>query len=722
MTAARDTPDSSGTRSLFDPPRNCGAVVNAGRAAVLIDAEAYFRRFAQAAEQAERTIIILGWDFDSRTPLCQPPEQGMPGHLGDFLNALARRKRRLRIHVLNWDYPLLFATDRETRPLYGLSWKPARHVRLRYDNTQPVGGSHHQKIVVIDDAIAFNGGLDLASRRWDTCDHKACDERRTVDGKPYPPFHDVMLAVDGEAARALGRVARERWRNATGETIPGVLPPYEADRWPADLEPTFRDVTVALARTVPPTPVTTEVREIEALYVDMIARARRSIYIENQYFTSDRVGTALAARLAEPDPPEIVLVTRLLSHGWLEENTMTVLRKRLVKLVRDADRGGRFEAYYPHVPNLADGTCVDVHAKLIVVDDEWLRVGSANLSNRSMGLDTECDLVVEAHGRADVAEAIAGVRTRLLAEHLGVEPDAVGAAIVAAGGSLHDAIRQLRCDGRSLRVLEADEAPAGIALDLATVADPERPVAVDLMVQEFAPDLSSPRRPAWRVLAAVAALALLLALAWRYTPLADLLTAERITAAARASHDLAWLPFAIVAVYAFGGFVMFPRPLVTLFAVMAYGPVLGGLLALVGIVAATIVAYSAGRALPRDTIRRVAGDRLNTISQLLRRGGLLAVLGVSIVPTAPFVVVGIIAGAVRVRPWQYILGSVIGHAPGVLAATVFGHQLMTALRNPGEVSYALIAGAVATFAVVVGLARRWFRRHGGVDAAAGLPA
>ena len=697
-------------------------MVDAGRVAVLIDAEAYFRRFAEAAEQAERTIIILGWDFDSRTPLSQPPEQGMPGRLGDFLNALARRKRHLRIHVLNWDYPLLFATDRETRPLYGLSWKPARHVRLRYDNTQPVGGSHHQKIVVIDDAIAFNGGLDLASRRWDTCDHKPADERRMVDGKPYPPFHDVMLAVDGEAARALGRVARERWRNATGETIPGSLPPYDADRWPDGLEPTFRDVTVAVARTVPPTPVTTEVHEIEALYIDMIARARRTIYIENQYFTSDRVGTALAARLREPDPPEIVLVTRLLSHGWLEENTMTVLRTRLVKMVREADGGGRFEAYYPHVPKLAEGTCVDVHAKLIIVDDEWLRVGSANLSNRSMGLDTECDLVVEARGRADVADAIAGVRNRLLAEHLDVEPDAVRAAIDGERGSLHAAIRRLHTEDRSLRVLEADEAPAGIAVDLATVADPERPVPVDLMVQEFSPDLSSPRRPAWRALAAVAAAALLLALAWRYTPLAQLLTPERITAAAHEWREIAWLPFAIVAVYAFGGFVMFPRPLVTLFVVMAYGPLLGGLLALAGIVAATIVAYGTGRALPRDTIRRLAGDRLNAISQLLRRGGLLAVLGVSIVPTAPFVVVGIVAGAVRVKPWQYVLGSVLGHLPGLLAATVFGHQLMTALRDPGQVSYALIAGAIAVFVIVVALARRWFRRRGGVDAAAGMRA
>jgi phosphatidylserine/phosphatidylglycerophosphate/cardiolipin synthase-like enzyme/uncharacterized membrane protein YdjX (TVP38/TMEM64 family) len=720
LTPARRTePDRADEPTLFDPPRNCGAVAHANRMAVLVDAEAYFREFAAAAEQAVRTIFILGWDFDSRTPLCQPPRAGLPGHLGEFLNALVRRRRSLRIYILNWDYPLLFATDRETRPLYGLNWTPARHVRLRYDNTQPVGASHHQKIVVVDDAIAFAGGLDLASRRWDTCDHAAHDERRQVDGKPYPPFHDVMMAVDDEAARALGRIARERWRNATGETIPGVIPPYlDSERWPADVEPRFEDVHVAISRTLPATSVTEETREIEALYVDMIARAQRSIYIENQYFTSDRVGTALAERLAAPDAPEIVLVTRLLSHGWLEEKTMTVLRTRLVDKVRGADRGGRFEAYYPHVPELADGTCVDVHSKLMIVDDEWLRVGSANLSNRSMGLDTECDLTLEAGGRDEVARGIASVRDELLAEHLGVGPDVVRARI-AAEGSLHGAIRALRCDGRSLRVLETTTQPADLALDLATVADPERPVSLDQMVSDFDPELGTHRRPAWPWIVLFGIVALLLAAVWRYTPVADWLTPARIQAAARAARGTWWLPVALVAAYAFGGFLMFPRPLVTLFAVMAFGPLLGATYAIVGIVAATLVAYGAGRLLPRDAIRRLAGDRLNTLSKTLHRGGLPAVVAVSIVPTAPFVVVGMVAGAVHVRLWHYVLGSLVGHLPGVVTATVFGDQLMRALDDPSTVSYLLVAVVLVLVVVGMALVRRGFRSPRGAPGAAG---
>ena len=98
---------------------------------------------------------------------------------------------------------------------------------------------------------------------------------------------------------------------------------------------------------------------------------------------------------------------------------MHVLRTRLVRQLRDADTEGRFHAYYPHVAGLCEGTCVDLHSKVMIVDDEWLRVGSSNISNRSMGVDTECDLVVEAQGEARVQAAIRAARNRLIAEHSG---------------------------------------------------------------------------------------------------------------------------------------------------------------------------------------------------------------------------------------------------------------------------------------------------------------
>ena len=120
-----------------------------------------------------------------------------------------------------------------------------------------------------------------------------------------------------------------------------------------------------------------------------------------------------------------MVVTRLLSHGWLEEYTMGVLRSKMVERLREADADRRFNVYYPEMPGLPEGTCIDVHSKMMAVDDEWLRIGSANINNRSMGVDTECDLAIEAGGRAEIASAIRKFRDRLLSEHLGVTQEEI---------------------------------------------------------------------------------------------------------------------------------------------------------------------------------------------------------------------------------------------------------------------------------------------------------
>ena len=172
---------------------------------------------------------------------------------------------------------MIYAKDREApvKVRLGWGWKPHRRVHLEFDNTHPPGGSHHQKIVVIDDAIAFCGGLDLTCQRWDTPAHAPGDPHRVVADQPYPPFHDLMIAVDGEAARELGRIARERWRASTGEEIPPVG--ASEDPWPPEITPDITNLPVAIALTTPDVEPHDGSREVEALYLDMIARAKRYI-------------------------------------------------------------------------------------------------------------------------------------------------------------------------------------------------------------------------------------------------------------------------------------------------------------------------------------------------------------------------------------------------------------------------------------------------------------
>src|SRR5207248_92909 len=159
-----------------------------------------------------------------------------------------------------------FGVDREFPPLYGLSWQPHRRVHLRYDDTHPLAGSHHQKLVVIDDRLAFVGGLDFAARRWDTPGHRPDDPRRVANGKTYPPFHDVMIAVDGEAAAVLAGIARKRWRHATGGEIPPVR--RAGDPWPESLRPDFTDVDAGIACTTPAMAGEKGVRDVERLYLE----------------------------------------------------------------------------------------------------------------------------------------------------------------------------------------------------------------------------------------------------------------------------------------------------------------------------------------------------------------------------------------------------------------------------------------------------------------------
>jgi len=704
--------------SLLRVGHNCCAVARAERVALLVDAADYFKAFYQAALRARRSITILAWDINSQTRLHfdPAPEGAPPALVGELLNYLVRHRRRLHVNVLDWDYPMVFGTDREFPPMYGFGWKPSRRVRLRYDDTHPVGGSQHQKIVLIDDAVAFVGGIDLAVNRWDNPAHAPHDPRRMAYGKPYPPVHDLMVAVDGEAARALAAIARERWRLATGGTLETVH--VDHDPWPPTLLPDLTAVDVGIARTMPPRGERPAVREVERLYLDMIAAAQREIYIESQYFTAPRIAAALEKRLAEPGGPEVVLVLRLLSHGWLEEHTMHVLRSGLIRQLRGADRHARFHVYYPHRPGLPEGWCLDVHSKAMVVDDRYLRIGSANLCSRSMGVDTECDVLIEALGKAQVAAAIGGFRNRLLAEHLGVTVETFGQALAAAG-SLHGAIAALQCDQRSLRVLDhMKEWPEAI-VSLAAVADPDEPIALDVLRAEPANGEGSqallPERPAWGRLALIALGFALLAAAWRFTPLSEIVTTEKVIGWAHTFGSQWWAPLVVMLAYTPACFVMFPRPLVTLAAVVAFSPWPGFVYALAGIVLSAIVTYYAGKRMRRDTVRRLAGAHVDRMVEVLKKHGLLALTLLRLVPMAPFAVEGMVAGAVGLKLWHLALGTAIGMLPGTLTTTVFGSELESALSG-GSFDWRIVGAAVLALAAGTWYVRRWFARMAGREA------
>jgi phosphatidylserine/phosphatidylglycerophosphate/cardiolipin synthase-like enzyme len=470
--AAPGSAITTGRAGVLEPGRNCWRLEHAGRAAVLIDACNYYARLEQALRRARRSVLIIGWDFDGRIQLC-PDRDDCPA-LGDFLRQLVEARPGLEVRILVWSAAVVHAAGETLPLLMGAPWQDHPRISLRLDQHHPLYASHHQKLVAIDDAIAFVGGMDLTVERWDTCDHSEDDRlRRGPDGAAYCPIHDVQMAVDGDAARCVADVARERWRLATGE----VLNPPEPgnDLWPPDLAPDFTDTPVAVARTVPAWGESPGAQEILALSEDMLAHARRSIYIETQYFAADCVRNILQKSLAARRGPEIVAVVKHAGDGRLERLVMGNNRDRMIRELRRADRHNRLRVFYPVVAGKEASREVLIHSKVAIIDDDILRVGSANLNNRSMGLDTECDLAIEASSEAQ-RRAIAGVRARLLAEHVACTPEEISQAI-AQHGSLIRGIEACNRNTRGLRPFPEKDLDGPTEPVTGTgLLDPERPL------------------------------------------------------------------------------------------------------------------------------------------------------------------------------------------------------------------------------------------------------
>lgn len=200
--------------SLLRPGDTCWRIETADRFAVIVDAADYFAILREVMQEAQHSIIMIGWQFDTRISL-DPlgHDRGVPDRLGDFLNWLVERRPGLGISLLQWDVGLFGTLGRGSTPLRLANWFLGRKIRLKLDHAHPPGSAHHQKIIVIDDVLSFCGGIDATADRWDTHDHP--DESpyrvRPTSKRPYDPWHDATVAVGGDAARALGELVRTRW-------------------------------------------------------------------------------------------------------------------------------------------------------------------------------------------------------------------------------------------------------------------------------------------------------------------------------------------------------------------------------------------------------------------------------------------------------------------------------------------------------------------------------
>jgi phosphatidylserine/phosphatidylglycerophosphate/cardiolipin synthase-like enzyme/uncharacterized membrane protein YdjX (TVP38/TMEM64 family) len=704
-----------GAHVILIPNRNVWRVERAERAAVLIDAASYFGALREALLKARSTVFIVGWDLDSRTPLVGESgkaQDGYPEGFVDFLTALVNERPHLNVHLLVWDYSVLYALEREPFPTVSLRWRTPRRIHYCLDDDLPAGASHHQKIVVVDDAVAFSGGQDVTIRRWDSAHHRL-DDRRRVDpgGESYAPYHDVQAVVDGKAALALAKLARERWRNGACKRAP----PIQAlgDPWPQSIIPDLTEIDVGIARTYPAFEDKDEIRECEKLFFDSIEHAERTIFIENQYLTATRFADRLAKRLRKNPKLEVAIIAPRNAHSWLEAQTMHVGLGRFMHVFKDAGVSERVALLYPQVAEGGRTAEVMIHSKVMIVDDIFLRVGSANLNNRSFGLDTECDLAFEATA-PEQRRAILRVRDRMLGHFCGVSAEEVAASL-SRTGSLTATARSLTHGGHSLEPIELDGTDFGTVSTLESVADPERPIAPPAFLQTFVgqrPRAHLLRRFAMIIGVGIVIVALMLA--WRFTALSALAHPDHIRQWLSDIAEMPSAPLMVLAMFVVGGLLVFPVLLLIAATAAAFGPWLGFALASTGAIASAIVTYGVGAAIGRRTMEKVLGPQLHRVRRGVVRRGVLAVAAIRLVPIAPFTLVNLVAGASKIPFADYLLGTIIGMAPGLIMMSALGYQIWSVIAAPTLTNVLLFILAVFGWLVVSigaqGLLLRWRRR------------
>ena len=381
------SPDvQTGLWAIGEPPPRAG-----NRLEVLIDGAQALPLIAEAINSACSHVHIAGWHISPDSQLTRDT----PGQT--LKESLAELAQRVEVRVLLWAGPPVpvFRPSRGDVRAVQRQLTDGTGVRCVLDARERTMHCHHEKLVIVDDQVAFVGGIDLTSLsgdRYDVDDHPA---------RGRLGWHDVATRLRGPAVADVAEHFRERWQEVAGETLVASPPPAVAG-----------DVEVQVVRTVPERTYRFcprgDFRILES-YVRALSSAQRLIYLENQFLWSTEIGAILMDKLARPPCDEFRVLLLLPARP---NNGADTTRGQLGCLTEADGGAGRLLAV---TINSRSGTNTEplyVHAKVGIVDDTWLTVGSANLNEHSLFNDTEMNVVTHDPGLAR------RTRLELWAEHL----------------------------------------------------------------------------------------------------------------------------------------------------------------------------------------------------------------------------------------------------------------------------------------------------------------
>src|SRR5690554_5146137 len=388
--------------------RNVWCIDKINHLGFLLDADKYYTAFFEAAPQAKKNIFITAWEMESKLNLGKVSSH-FPSDLRRYFSFLVNQNKELKIKILCWKPGLYLKFSRER--LTEWKWRQLGHPRVNFRNDRSpyAFGSFHEKLVLIDNSCGFLGGMDISVNRWDTPDHLLHSDLRRKGEENYLPIHDAQFIFTGPLLEKMRIMMQARLN-------PSYVPIEQFPENGIRIEtpyPSIENTIGSLSRTDP----ALKAFEIENLYIDAILAAKKMIYIENQYFTCLPIARALAKQLERPDGAEVVIVLPRDYLGSFERAVYVNGRNKVKKILEKANKFQRLGFYYPSIPDEGEGHFLKVHSKIMIVDEEFITLGSANLNFRSMRVDREMNMNIEARDIKS-REFVKNIFRSLICEHL----------------------------------------------------------------------------------------------------------------------------------------------------------------------------------------------------------------------------------------------------------------------------------------------------------------
>ena len=708
-------------KSVFQPGQNCWVESKARFSTPLIDCGNYYKALHSSIVKAKHSIFIVGWDIDSRIRLLRGDDEAnseAPSVISDLLKWKAEQNPDIKIYLLRWDSSLAFFAQREMWAKEVWEEKTPDNVQTELDDTIPMGGSQHQKIVVIDDELVFSGGMDVSTNRWDTRDHPVVSEERDGPDGEYGPLHDVQMVSSGPVVADFSKLVRWRWQRVADSSPIDIREDARIDEnaplpdaWPQDYPPLFEDVECALARTIPFMDEVEPAQEVRHMLLDLIGEAESVIYIENQFTTRQEIAEALNKQLKLKPNLSVIIVSSYEPKGKFECEAFWASRIEFKEILEKGIDPKRVKLTYSSIEDMQGRKAYKrIHSKVMTIDNKYLVIGSSNLSNRSMTLDTEIDTVLFGNTKDNQA-CIEQVRNDLLAEHTGRDIDAMPALFnneypvealmqdqIAHGYVLTEVRDEVFTEQSVKNVFRA-------------LSDPEEPLISVPTFDGAAMPARNPRRRSIMILIGLAIIAVLGGLMFWASQSIPWLSSGSINAFLEKSRGTYFALPTVLLVYVVGGVLFFPVTVLSLAVAAIFGPIWGPIYGIMGALMSSAIMFGIGKLSGNAGLRKIGGPKVAAVDEKLKRSGIVGVAAIRMLPVAPFSLVNLVAGISSIGIFQFLVGTFLGMFPPMIAKGLVGDSIAQIWQNPSVETISYLVGGIVLWGLMIWGSQKFARYY-----------